>query len=188
MEKLKVGDRMPNLTFTTSTGRKLTTEQAIGGKRTVFWVLRYIGCPVCRYDVHVLIQRYDEFRKRNTQVYVVMQSDPAVLADVLKDEKIPFEIICDPDMTIYKTLAVPTAKDMNELIPQTGEDAPKWEQKQKDFTDAGFAHGKYEGDEMQLPAFFIVKGDGVITEAHYAKDVVDMPSVDEVTAMLDKER
>jgi hypothetical protein len=49
---------------------------------------------------------------------------------------------------------------------------------------AGFVHGKYEGDENQLPAMVIVEPDGVISYAHYAKNSLDMPTVDEALAKL----
>ena len=48
----------------------------------------------------------------------------------------------------------------------------------------GFSHGDYEGNEQQLPAMFIVDEDGTVLYAHYARSIMDMPSVDEVLAML----
>ena len=48
----------------------------------------------------------------------------------------------------------------------------------------GFEHGDYEGNELQLPAMFIVGKDGTVEFAHYAKGIVDMPVIDEVLAKL----
>lgn len=76
MAKLQVGDKMPSFTFQTESQSGLTTESVLRGGRTVFWVLRYIGCTTCRYDVHQIAARYGDFQKRGAQVYVVMQSDP----------------------------------------------------------------------------------------------------------------
>ena len=50
--------------------------------------------------------------------------------------------------------------------------------------EAGFVHGDYEGNELQLPAMFIVNEDGVVEYANYARNIVDLPTVDEVLAML----
>lgn len=50
--------------------------------------------------------------------------------------------------------------------------------------EAGFVHGDYEGNEMQLPAMFIVNEDGIIEYVRYAKNIMDMPKIDEVLAML----
>ena len=186
MPKLTTGDQMPNLDFSTHTRKDLSMEAALGGRRTIFWVLRYIGCTTCRYDVHLLSQRYEEFAARDTQVYVVMQSDPAVVVEDLNGQQLPFEIICDTDMNVYKTLAIPAAKDVDELLPKAStEDAARWDAKCAVFDAAGFVHGKFEGDEMQLPAFFLVSADGMIEVAHYAENIVDMPTIDTMLAMLD---
>lgn len=45
-------------------------------------------------------------------------------------------------------------------------------------------HGVYEGNEQQLPAFFYVDGNGKVLVSHYAKTIVDMPSIDEMLAMI----
>lgn len=42
----------------------------------------------------------------------------------------------------------------------------------------------YEGNEEQLPAVVIVDENGVIKYSHYAKNIVDMPTVDEMVNML----
>ena len=76
MAKLHVGDKMPFFTFQTESQSGLTTESVLRNGRTVFWVLRYIGCTTCRYDIHQIAAYYEEFQKRGVQVYVVMQSDP----------------------------------------------------------------------------------------------------------------
>ncbi len=180
MAILKVGDKMPNFTFNTAYENGKTVNEVLKGK-TVFWVLRYIGCTVCRYDVHVIAQRYNEFTAKGAQVFVVMQSDPAVVREDLKEEKLPFDIICDTDMEIYKALEINPAESMEALV---GGSMPKLQEKGAAAAAAGFAHGKYEGDEQQLPAMFIVEGDGTVSYAHYGKDLMDMPLVDDVLAML----
>ena len=48
----------------------------------------------------------------------------------------------------------------------------------------GFEHGDYEGDEMQLPALFLLDQDKTVTYAHYAKSLSDMPEVSEMIALL----
>ena len=77
MAKLNVGDKMPNFTFNTQKRDGVTIEEAVKGKKkTVFWVLRYIGCTVCRYDVHVLSQRYQEFLDKDAQVLWSCRATP----------------------------------------------------------------------------------------------------------------
>jgi hypothetical protein len=49
---------------------------------------------------------------------------------------------------------------------------------------SGFVHGKYEGDENQLPALFITEPGGKVLYAHYAANSIDMPTVDELLEKL----
>ena len=47
-----------------------------------------------------------------------------------------------------------------------------------------FSHGKFESDEMQLPAMFIADAEGKVETAIYAEDSTDLPTLDELFAML----
>jgi len=47
-----------------------------------------------------------------------------------------------------------------------------------------YAHGDYEGNEEQAPAFFYVDKDMTVLEAHYARTIVDMPLADEALAKI----
>ncbi len=187
MAKLNVGDKMPNFTFNTQSRTGVTIDEAVKGKKkTVFWVLRYIGCTVCRYDVHVISQRYQEFLDKDAQVYVVMQSDPQVVRDDLakSPDPIPVEIICDTDQNIYKTLNIETWGEPGSKPVLDEQTMGRLKTKGAAAAEAGFTHGKYEGSEEQLPAMFITDDKGVVEYAHYGKDIMDMPTVDEVLALL----
>ena len=185
MAKLHVGDKMPFFTFQTESQSGLTTESVLRNGRTVFWVLRYIGCTTCRYDIHQIATYYEEFQKRGVQVYVVMQSDPAVVLEDLKDSPLPYHIICDQSQMIYQTLEIPATATKEERMPTLPEDIAKLEAKKQKIKEAGFVHGKYEGNEQQLPAMFVVDPDGSVVYAHYAKNSIDMPTVEEMLRILD---
>ena len=49
---------------------------------------------------------------------------------------------------------------------------------------SGIKHGDYEGNELQLPALFIVDENRKVIKAHYGKDIMDMPSVDELIDII----
>ena len=48
------------------------------------------------------------------------------------------------------------------------------------YVENGYEHGDYEGNEAQLPAFFAVDGEMNVLEAHYARNLGDMPFAKEV--------
>ena len=180
MAKIEIGQKMPNFKFNTGYRNDLYVKDILKGK-TVFWVLRYIGCTVCRFDVHCIQQRYDEFKAKGAQVFVVMQSDQAHIQADLKDIDLPFEIITDPEMKIYNELSIEAADSMEALV---GDRLADLQEKGGKAGALGFKHGDYEGNEQQLPAMFIVEEDGTVSYVHYAKNIMDMPSVDEVLSML----
>ena len=82
--RFKVGDYFPDFIFNTAYRKNLQVHEILN-KETVFWCIRYIGCPVCRYDVHCIKEKYAEIQKKNAQVFVVMQSDQKHIQDVIKE-------------------------------------------------------------------------------------------------------
>ncbi len=180
MSKLYVKDKMPNFVFNTAYESDKQLHEVLSGK-TVFWVIRYIGCTVCRYDVHLLANNYEKIKAKGAQVFVVMQSDQQHVQEDLKEFKLPFEIICDDTMNIYKNLEINPAADMEELAGDRMEDLKA---KANQANACGFVHGDYEGDELQLPALFIVDEEATVMHAHYGANIVDMPTVDELIEML----
>jgi len=182
MTRINKGDTFPAFEFSTAYEDGLNSKEVLKGK-TIFWVLRYIGCTVCRYDVHLIAQRYDEFRQKGAQVFVVMQSDQEHIRRDLEASNtvLPFSIICDPKQEIYRLLDIKAAATKEEMVEGVMD---KLKEKGGKAREAGFVHGDYEGNELQLPAMFIVNEDGVVEYANYARNIVDLPTVDEVLAML----
>ena len=97
----------------------------------------------------------------------------------------PLEIICDTDMNIYKTLEIGVWGEPGSKPVITDPTViERLQAKGAAAAAAGFSHGQYEGLEEQLPAMFITDDQGVVTYAHYGKDIMDMPVADDVLAML----
>ena len=182
MPKVKVNDTFPVFEFDTAYKTGLNSNDVLKGK-TVFWFLRYIGCTVCRYDVHLLSQRYDEFTKKGAQVFVVMQSDGEHIRKDLDSTGtvLPFEIITDPKQKIYELLEIRPAESKEALIEGV---LDQLKEKGGKAREQGFVHGDYEGNEQQLPALFIVDEEGRVEYAHYAENIMDMPLIDDVLKML----
>ena len=177
--RLAAGDRFPDFSVETNR-RKLDIPRELG-RKTVLWVIRYIGCPVCRYDVHLLAEKYDEITAKGYDLFVVMQSDTEHIKRDLEGADIPFEIICDPELKIYDALEIIPAKNELALVGNILKLKAKGDRAKA----LGFVHGDYEGNELQLPALFILGEDGTVTYSHYGKNITDMPSVDELIGMLD---
>jgi peroxiredoxin len=187
MARLKTGDQFPEFQFRTAADEDLRSSGVIKrADKTVFWVLRYIGCTTCRYDIHIIKERYREFTGINAQVLVVLQSlSENVRADLAGDE-VPYGIICDPEQKIYQRFSIDPAPDKESRQPKEPREIEKLKLKIEKVKACGFVHGKYEGNENQLPAIFIVEPGGKVLYAHYAANSIDMPTVDEVLDKLKK--
>lgn len=183
MAKLVKGDKFPQFTFDTVYEKDMTIEKVVDGKQTFFWFLRYIGCTICRWDVHMLTQRYQEFVDKDVNVVVVMQSTPEIVQRDLDGQTLPFHLICDSKEELYKTLELNSVATKEEMAP-TQEAQERLAVKRAGVQEAGFVHGDYEGNEMQLPAFFHVMPDLTVAEAHYGQHIADIPTIDEMLAKI----
>lgn len=180
MARLQTGAEMPDFVYETPFESNLHFRETVRGRKTVLLFLRYYGCTLCQYDIHLLKEGYGKITEAGGQALAVLQSDPAGVAAQAGVRELPFQIICDPHRKLYKAFEIAPAASKNEL---GGGDTAK---KVRDAKMAGFAHGAYEGDELQLPAVFILDRDGIIRFAHYGKNAADLPSVDELAGLLKK--
>jgi peroxiredoxin len=187
MSRLSAGDGFPDFQIHTACDKDLQTAEVIKKtEKTVFWVLRYIGCTTCRYDIHVIKERYHEFQALGAQVLVVLQSQPETVRADLAGDEVPYEIIADPEQKFYQRFSIEPAPSKEARQPTEPADIEKWQAKVEKVKASGFVHGKYEGNEQQLPALFIVGSDAVVQYSHYAKNSIDMPTVDELLKILEK--
>lgn len=180
MARLNVGNVMPDFVFDTpfAEGCRLSeTVKKTEGKTAVVF-LRYFGCTLCQYDMHLYAENHEKIRETGGQLLVVLQSDPKKLADELKESPLPFKIICDPEQKLYKELEIEPAESKEKMVDL---EAVKKIGLAK---IAGFKHGDYEGEELQLPAAFIMDKDRVLTYAHYGKSVSDVLTPEKLVKLL----
>jgi len=167
-QKLTTGMTAPNFTFDTISKRPLDFYKTASGKKSVIFFLRYMGCPICQLKIGELLRDHEEFRAAGLQVFVALQSTPASVKEGLAGFQVPFTVICDPEEKIFALYGVAPGNLFGYLAPPVIMKAMK-------ASRSGFKHGKKEGKEMQLPAVFIVEGDGKIGYAYYGKNIGDVP-------------
>lgn len=180
--KLNKGAQMPDFTYLSPyKDEEQTLYSYMEGQKTYVVFLRYFGCTVCRLDLHIYAQRMNEFAAKGAKLMVVLQSDPAVVKEEAPQGTFPFEIACNPSQSLYKEFEIVPAKSKLALA---GSGIFQLVKKMKAAKKFGFEHGAFEGDEQQLPAVVLVDENGVIKYSHYAKNLADMPSVDEMLAKI----
>lgn len=180
MAKLKVNDRMPEFSFDTpfAAGCSLDNVLARVEGRTALVFLRYYGCTLCQYDMHQYAQAKDQIASTGGQMLVVLQSAPQKLAEQIKPDDFPFDIICDPEAELYKKFEISPAESKLKMA-----DAKALSKMAKARAN-GFSHGDYEGEELQLPAVFVMDRDRLLTYVHYGKTVSDVASAEELVRLL----
>ncbi len=168
MAVLHVGDKIEDFLFSTpwEEGKRFLADTA--GERVALFFLRYYGCTTCQLEIHNLIQDYPKFNAAGVKVYVVLQSRKSVIAEQLKREDIPFELILDPDQKLYQTYGI-GSRDVNHISSE------RHKAKVQQAKTQGFTHGEYEGNELQLPATFIIGPGHIVEFAYYGQEGSDVP-------------
>ena len=179
MGKINVNDKMRDFIFDTPFRKDVRLSEAAEGKKLALVFLRYYGCTLCQYDLSQYAKNYEKIREAGGELLVVLQSDPDLLKeDMGKEDMFPFEIVCDPKEELYREFEILPAASEKEMVGQnTMEKVGK-------VMAAGFAHGRYEGEELQLPAAFILQPDLTVTYAHYAKVLDDVLDADQIVEMM----
>ncbi len=176
--KLEVGNKMPDYIVDTPYERGISLSNLLSDNKTAILFLRYAGCTLCRFDMMILKDEYEKIKESGGKVLIVLQSDPDKLSKEIEKEFYPFDIVCDPSQELYKQLEIKPANSQEEMI------GPDSLEKLAKLQSSGLTHGDYEGNEMQLPAAFVVDKELNLTYAHYAANITDMPDVDEIAQLL----
>lgn len=179
MGKLSEGQKMPDFTFHSPFRADMTLSKYMGGQKTAVVFLRYYGCTLCQYDMSQYAAGYEAIQATGGKLLVVLQSDPKLLAEEMGTEaKFPFIIACDPEEQLYHQYEIMPAKSQIKMA------GPKTVVKIAKAKAEGYRHGRYEGEELQLPAAFVVEPDGTIAYAHYGTTADDVPGVEQLAKLL----
>ena len=163
--------------FNTPTETDLVlSEEVKKAKYTYLIFLRYYGCTSCQIDLMDLSKVYDQFTAKDAQILVVLQSKPEILAKGIETQGIPFKLISDPEQKLYPLYNVQAAESKEAMrASMTPDVMEKFGAKIERGKAAGLTHGEYEGNEYQLPGYFIIDSDMNLLKEHRAANLADMP-------------
>ena len=167
-KRLIRGVAAPNFTYESISGESVDFHRKAGRRRSVLFFLRYAGCPICRLKLREIYLDYEKFNSAGLDVYVVLQSVPASAKEALAGSDLPIVIICDPGGKIFRLYGVAAGNIFQYIAPPVLIKAFR-------ASRLGIRHGRKEGEEMQLPAVFILEEDGTIGYAYYGRNIGDVP-------------
>ena len=156
-DRIKIGMTSPDFTFDSPWEKSLKFYDFLKKDKVLLIFLRYIGCPLCQLKISEIIRNLDQFKKAGVKVFVALQSDPSTIRDTAEKKDMPVTIVCDPDEKIFRLFKVHPGSIFRYITPGVIAKAIRAKKQ-------GFAHGKNEGRELQLPAVFLIGKDPGRTE------------------------
>lgn len=176
LDRVFPGDKLDDDTYVTPWSSRRLSEAV--DRPTLLFFLRYYGCTICQLDLQNLKQEYETLTAAGGKAMVVLQSDPAGVAAQIGPDHYPFEIVCDPEQKLYRRYHVAPALSMEKMADK------KVLMKIGAARQMGFTHGAYEGNELQLPAVFLVDPGLTVRKAHYGATPADLPTVEQAAAWI----
>lgn len=176
--QIKENTILPDFNYCTPFKQNIKLSDVLATDTTCIIFLRYYGCTICQLDIMDFKREYEKIMACKSQIKIVLQSDPKLVSENITQDDLPFDIICDKDQELYKLFSINPAKNTLKMLDLK---AIKKVQKTRKLK---IKHGEYEGNELQLPAVFIVNKSRNVLYSHYGKSVGDVPSPDELVKII----
>lgn len=176
--KINTSDIAPDFTAQDSEGNKITLSSFKGSKKVVLLFLRYYGCPICKFHLSEIKNYYEQFENKNTEILVVMETTIEELKTYKANEIFPFKILSDPQKKLFNLYGVGRGTILKSMLSKNviGKFIKA--------TVKGNFHGKYNGDDLQLPADFIINNERKIIYCYYGNDIADNTSLNKILEIL----
>ncbi len=175
-QRIKVNDKAPTFTAIDVNGTKIDLEK-YKGKKVFLAFFRYASCPVCNFRMHDILENYDQIKARGYEIIAVYESTNETLNEFLKDENVPFPIIGDSELVLYKKYRV--EKSFWRTIGSVF-DKKVTSNKTKGKELFKGKKLKKDGNLTRIPADFILDENGIITTAYYGSDIGDHLPLDQI--------
>lgn len=168
---------MPDFTYQTPWSGELDFHRDRGDSRACVMFLRYYGCSTCQLEMRELRRQSADFGRLGVKLYVVLQSQPDTLRSATPEDWFPYQIICDPDQVLYHKFSIGSNPSPDQM-------SPRLLHRVQQARSEGIVHGKFEGNEAQSPATFLLDEAGVIRYAWYGVESSDVPTSAELLGLV----
>lgn len=174
-QKLKTGVKAPDFEAIDTNGDTINLSNYKGQKVLVAF-LRYASCPVCNYRVHELIENFDSISSKGYKIIAIYESNNSTLKEYLAESAVPFTVIGDPTLKLYKEFGVEKSfwKMLGSVFKKQPKDAMK--KGSKLFPKKL----KRDGNITRLPADFIIDENGILKVVYYGTDIGDHLPITEI--------
>lgn len=173
--KLVIGDKVKEFWFVDQGGRERRFPEDFKDEKVALFFLRHLGCPLCKMTVAELAENHTRFAAKSVRTVAVVQSTPKRVREYAQKNNLPYLLVSDRERRLYDAFDVQRG-GLKEFT------APAALKQTIRATLKGHLHGAFEGDELQVPASFLIAPSGEVLYAHYGKDISDFGSVEELLA------
>lgn len=183
--KIQQGDLVELGNLATISGESVAIP---GSGLTHLQLRRFAGCPVCALHLRSIVKRNSELVEAGIREVVVFHSPAEELRIYAGD--LPFPVIADPKKKLYAKLGAEVGArallDPRAWLPIVWAVASTlwaiiWKRTP---TPPSTPYG----GRLGLPAEFLIASDGRVVAAKYGTHVYDQWSVDELLALVERER
>jgi peroxiredoxin len=174
-QKLNIGDKAPYFETIDTNGDTIKLSN-YKGQKVLIAFFRYAGCPVCNFRVHDLIENYDSIRSKGYQIVAVYESDNVTLKEYLFETPVPFTVIGNPKLNLYKEYRV--EKSFWKMLGSAFKKQPK--EAMKKGNKLFSKKHKRDGNLTRLPADFIVDENGILKAVYYGTNIGDHLPITEI--------
>lgn len=168
-QKTKEGQVAPTFVVVDSKGDTISTEK-LKGKKVFLAFFRYASCPVCNFRMNEIIQNYEAIQSKGYEFIAVFESNNATLQQYLTETQVPFPIVGDPDLVLYKKYGV--QKSFWRMVGSMFNKKTRSNLKEGKVLVKG-KNLKRDGQMSRIPADFLIDENGVITNAYYGTNIGD---------------
>ena len=176
--KLSCGDKAPDFSLLSASQRS-TSLKTFANQPLIIIFTRYVGCPICQLDTVQYAKDYSLVRNAGMELLVVFQSEASILSKYKEQEFLPYIALSDVARASYDAYGVESgfagflsAKNLSPLVGAI---------------KAGKKHGKFEGNEFQYPAVFVLDEDHRISFAHYGEYIADSLKIPDILKQISLE-
>ncbi len=118
-----------------------------------------------------LRHKYEDFRAAGAEVAVISFAQPQAMEYYVRDLRIPFPLLSDPERAAYKAYGLRKGGLWSIFGPKT-----VWEYVK--LIARGRLFRGIQADPFQLGGDFVIDGRGIVRFAHRSEDPADRPTMD----------
>jgi peroxiredoxin len=170
---LQVGDLAP--VFEERPVFGLPIQVPSGRQTQVLVFIRHLGDPFARKALAEMLERYADFDRAGVQLVAITQTELTAARDFVPRNHVLCPVVTDPEGSLQSQYGIRSDRFLLGSLKGTLSGSPA-----RLFGAINYGHGKKAGPSRQLPAEFVIDGEGRILHLRYATSITEGPQLDDL--------